>query len=348
MVTSPPNAEYLYRHGLAPEDRERLPYYRNLLECLSASPLARQLLDEIPLDQRNPMLVLAALHFSALSGDALLSPLYREISNSDPRAFAMDVVSALETRPELVRNHLSRKTQTNEPGRSAVLAQLLRELAARGLSDVHLIDVGTSMGLNLFPDRYHVNADVANDPLSLELIDLWGGLVEGPLPVIHQRIGIDLSPLDPQNEEDVRWLEACLWPEEPIRTWRLRQILRDMNSWPEVERIRGSALEVIDAVLESCSKDGIPIIFHSWAAAYFNHDYQVAWREKMLRHTRERALWIYIEFPKSVGGLAPPDAPTPAPRSGASQIVVTESGREPASWGWSHSHGRWIALDCPR
>ena len=33
-----------------------------------------------------------------------------------------------------------------------MLASVLGELNERGITDVHLIDVGTSMGLNLYPD----------------------------------------------------------------------------------------------------------------------------------------------------------------------------------------------------
>ena len=336
-----------YRLAMSPEDLDRLPRYRRLLEALAQSPVAAQLLDAAPREQRNPMLVLAALHFNALVGEATLTPLYESISEIDPDDFAKGVVSALERDPTLVSAHFHRRTQTNEPGRSAVLGQVLKALALRGTRDVHLIDVGTSMGLNLYPDFYSTNSGAPEDLLNFEVLELAGPLLEAPFPAIHQRVGIDLNPLSPGMSDDVRWLKACLWPEEPLRARRLEAVLAAMASWPSAQRLRGSALEVIDDVIDSCRADATPVVFHSWVAAYFNHADQVAWLETMIRHTRSRAVWVYFEYPLGVKGLRPPSALTPSPRSGGSQIVVTERAGVPVSWGWTHPHGRWIALSPP-
>ncbi len=340
-------ADVFYRHALSPEDRERLPRYRHLLDALALSPVATQLLDATPPEQRNPMLILAALHFNALNGEATLAPLYEAIGEVDPEDFAQGVVGALERDPTLVSGHLHRRTQTNEPGRSAILGQVLRALADRGTSDVHLIDVGTSMGLNLYPDFYRTNSGDDGDLLNFEVLELAEPLVDTPLPAIHQRVGIDLNPLDPQTSDDVQWLKACLWPEEPLRRRRLEAMLEAMFSWPPASRRRGSALDVIDDVIDSCPSGATPVVFHSWVAAYFSRADQVTWRETMIRHTRSRAIWVYFEYPPAVKGLNPPAATAASPRPGGSQIVVTECGREQASWGWTHPHGRWIALSPP-
>jgi hypothetical protein len=108
------------------------------------------------------MHVRATLHFNALVGEPTLTPLYEAISEVEPEVFAQGVVDVLERDPTLVSAHLHRCTQTNEPGHSAILGQVLRALALRGASDV------------------------------------------------HQRVGIDLNPLDPQKSDDVDWLKACL------------------------------------------------------------------------------------------------------------------------------------------
>ena len=340
-------ADVFYRMAMSPEDLERLPRYRHLLDALARSSVARQLLDAAPAEQRHPMLVLAALHFNALRGDAELAPLYEAISQIDPEEFARGVVEALERDPTLVSAHLHRRTQTNEAGRSAILAQVLRALALRGVDDIHLIDVGTSMGLNLYPDRYRTNGTDADDLLNFNVDVLANTLLESPLPAIHERVGIDLHPLDPHDDDDVQWLKACLWPEEPLRRRRLEAMLAAIDSWPAARRVKGSALDVIDGVIDSCPRDATPVVFHSWVAAYFSDDDQVAWRRAMMRHSRERAIWIYFEYPPAVRGLGSPVNATPSPRKGGSQIVVTERGRDQVSWGWTHPHGRWIAMNPP-
>jgi hypothetical protein len=250
------------------------------------------------------MLVLAALHYHALRADHDLAPLYTDMAALTPDAFAHAVTAVLERRPSLVRGELHRSTQTNEPGRSAVLATILGELSGRGVSDVHLIDVGTSMGLNLYPDYYRVNED-DTEGVVLTMEYLGEHQTSSPLPRIHQRIGIDLNPLDPENADDVLWLKACLWPEQPERIARFDEVLDEMVLWPKATRLRGSAVDLIDEALELCGPEAMPVIFHSWAAAYFSPEDQVHWRERIMSHVRTRALWVYFEHPWCVKSLEP-------------------------------------------
>jgi hypothetical protein len=343
----PFDAAAAYRWSLSAEDRARLPYYDALVNALSEAEIGRTLLEEARPEQRNPMLVLAALHYGALCGDPVLAPLYDAIGALAPGEFASRIASRLEERPDLVRRQLHRATQTNEPGRSAVLAAVLRVLKARDVDDIHLIDVGTSMGLNLYPDLYRVNVHDPSDPSVLVIHDLNGTVRSGNLPTVHQRIGIDLNPLDPDQPDDVRWLEACLWPEEPHRNARFHSILEQMRQWPRAIRLKGPAVQLIDEAVSSCSPNATPVIFHSWVAAYFTPAEQREFRARVMRHVEAGAIWIYFEHPKSVPGLDPPPSATDSPRKGGSQIVVSEAGAEPASWGWAHAHGRWIALTPP-
>ncbi len=344
MSETPLDAAAYYRWSLSPEDRARLPRYDKLVDALADSEIACHLLVEARPGQRNPMLVLAALHYSALAGDEVLAPLYGAITETAPDAFARRVVERLEARPDLVRAQLHRATQTNEPGRSAIIRAVLRELRARGVLQVHLIDVGTSMGLNLYPDFYRVNVDDPSDVAALLMEDLHGTAQSGPLPVIHQRIGIDLNPLDPENPDHVLWLRACLWPEEPQRSERFLAVLAEMKSWPRATRLQGAANDLIDGAMARCAVPATPVIFHSWVAAYFSMDQQTQWRELVMRHVGERAVWVYCEHPGGVKGLEPPSSDFDSPRPGGTQIVVAETGEEPVSWGWAHPHGRWIAM----
>lgn len=347
MSGRPFDAAKYYRRSLSPDDRARLPYYDRLIDELANSKVARDLLEEARPEQRNPMLVLAALHYGALRGDEVLGPIYDGIGALAPEEFAAGIVARLEEHPELVRDQLHRATQTNEPGRSAVMAAVLRELGARGVHDVHLIDVGTSMGLNLYPDQYRVNVDDPDDASALTMLDIYRTVRSGPLPTVHQRIGIDLNPLDPGEPDDVLWLEACLWPEEPERTARFESILANMRSWPAATRLKGPAIDLIDEAVSLCASSATPVIFHSWVAGYFPLAEQRVWRERAMSHVADGALWIYFEDPFTVSGLRPPPSDVDSPRLGGTQIVVCEARSQPAPWGWAHPHGRWIALSPP-
>lgn len=347
MSERPFDAASAYRQSFSPEDRARHPRYSALINALGDSATARQLLGEAPPEQRNPMLVLAALHYAALEGDPVLAPLYARISLTSPDDFATTVRARLEAAPQLVRRQLGRMTQTNEPGRSAVLVGVLRELRARGVQDVHLIDVGTSLGLNLYPEFYRINDPGAKDPAALDVEYLSTPGSEGALSSIHQRIGIDPNPLSPDVPDDVRWLEACLWPEAPERIARLHELVARIRTWPRATRLAGSALERIDDALDACAPGPTPVIFHSWVAAYFSFDEQARWREQVLGHVARGAIWVFLEHPEYVRGLTPPLDAVTSPRRGGSQVVVARSSEGVSSWGWAHPHGRWIALRPP-
>jgi hypothetical protein len=339
-----------YRHSLAPEDARRVPRYAALLGALADSDPALELLFAVPVEQRNPMVILAILHYLALSGDATLAPLYRDLGTPHapaPDEFAAAVVGYLEAHPQRLRAQLHRTTQTNEVGRSAVLRAVLRELRRRGLERTHLLDVGSSAGLNLYLDHYPVSAVPVADPLTLVCESLTDADRPGELPAIGRRVGIDLHPLRLTDPEDARWLRACLWPEDPERLARLERIEALAPSWPPLTLLAGSVMDRLDEAL-ALTDDGPLVVLHTWAAAYFPEPVQVAFAARLRELVAARELfWVSVEWPRAVPGLALPSPLTPEPRPGACQLVVAEAGDAPRDWGWSHAHGRWLALSPP-
>jgi len=45
------------------------------------------------------------------------------------------------------------------------------------------------------------------------------------LPDVVTRMGLEVAPLDPFCDDDMAWLEALIWPEQPYRLSRFRQAL---------------------------------------------------------------------------------------------------------------------------
>jgi hypothetical protein len=98
-----------FRYILSPEDRERLPAYAALCDALAESHTALSLLGAVHDRQQNPTLILAILHYLALTGHPVLGPLYRELHEGRlvvPETFARTVVEVLQTDPELIPNEL--------------------------------------------------------------------------------------------------------------------------------------------------------------------------------------------------------------------------------------------------
>ncbi|MBU6234148.1 MAG: DUF2332 family protein, partial [Acidobacteria bacterium] len=188
-----------YRHILAPEDRARLPLYAALVDELATRDVALELLDDALERHQNPTLILAIAHFLALEGHPTLGPLYEAVRQGvavAPATFASSVCDVLENDPEAFRRELHRSTQTNEPNRSAVLSKVIADVAAtHRWSTITLIDVGCSMGLNLFPDLVTVRAVDDGRDATLVTECRSGDEQPTPVPRVARRIGIDIQPL---------------------------------------------------------------------------------------------------------------------------------------------------------
>lgn len=338
-----------FRYILSPEDRERLPAYAALCDALAESHTALSLLGAVHDRQQNPTLILAILHYLALTGHPVLGPLYRELHEGRlvvPETFARSVVEVLETDPELIRSELWRSTQTNEPNRSAVLAAAIGDVARTlGHGQITLIDVGTSMGFNLFPDLVTVVSEDSGDDATLVTKCLTPSFVRSSVPLIGRRVGLDQNLLLPSKPDDVAWLTACLWPEESRRLRRFTALLEQMRRWPVPVRVAGNAVELID--YEVTFDDTPTYVINSWVLAYFSLEERAQWRNTMDYHFAEREdlVWISMEHPSINNSLRFPESPKNVPRPGASEIVVTSSFYPSTRWGWTHPHGHWFSVD---
>lgn len=337
------DARTRYRFALAPEDRDRLPFYSALLDRLEADELALTLLASVRAEQRNPMLVLAALHLAALRGHDDLGPLYdaaRHGRITDPNGASDFVLEVLRREPELVSAELGRSTQTNEPGRSAVLQAVVRDLAAPDAS-IALVDVGSSAGINLAFDYFPVRALDDGDPLTLVCRD--EGDVDRATPLAHvgARVGIDPHPLDLAREDDRAWLKACLWPEERRRHERFDAVVTRYPSWPRPVVLTGTALERLDEAIDLGRDEDLVVVVNTWSAFYFTPDERRAYYERLREVSASaKVAWVSIEstlvaWPGLDGGVT-------SHRRGASQVVVLRPGGSPVRWGWCHAHGRWV------
>ncbi len=344
------DARRRYHYSFTREDHDRLPFYSALMTALENDVVAQELLAGIRVEQRNPMLVLAALHLAALRGHPVLAPIYHDARHGairDPQVAARRVVGVVDAEPELVRSELHRSTQTNEPGRCAIFQSVIALIAQRGHPSINLIDVGTSAGINLYFDRFAVRETDDGDPLTLVCHDetpVDRGLA---LPDVVSRVGIDPSPLDLAVEGDRLWLQACLWPEEPRRLERLDAIIEHRSSWPETTVLRGTVAERLGDAIALGDPSSLTVVMNSYVAAYFSEGDQRAYFEDMVeRCARGNVAWISLESPYMV---AWPTSSTDSEsaRKGDTQVLVTLPGGSPRPWGWCHHHGLWLALDVP-
>ncbi|GHD29167.1 hypothetical protein GCM10007147_29720 [Nocardiopsis kunsanensis] len=166
---------------------------------------------------------------------------------------------------------LERLTQTNEARRCAVLLPVLAQLPG----PLALLEVGSSAGLCLYPDRYRYRFGgggwVGPDRSAVGLECAVSGPVPVPerVPQVVWRGGVDLNPLDPGREQDVRWLESLIWPgpEEEARRERLRGAAAVAAAEP-AQVVAGDLVQALPELASRVPREATLVVFHSAVAAY--------------------------------------------------------------------------------
>lgn len=164
------------------------------------------------------------------------------------------------------------RLQTNEVTRCANLLPAFELVSRRAeRRPLALIEVGASAGLNLNWDRYGYRYDnlLMGDPRSpVQLACSLKGSRLPPfpevMPLVTQRIGIDLAPLDPNHPLDVDWLLACIWPEEIQRYRLLTAAIKLARQYPPT-LLEGDACELLPEVLASVPAEATVCLWHSYA-----------------------------------------------------------------------------------
>jgi hypothetical protein len=215
------------------------PLYGDLLlhaadDLLAGGPTAEVLRGHLD-DRLSSVLALRLLggaHALALSGSApQLAAFYPSAGGTaDPEPGSPQAWAALRQtfaqQGDAIRTWLDHPPQTNEVGRAAALLGGLRHIAAEQTLPIRLIEVGASAGLNLRADRFYVPGDAGSygDPESpVVLAGGWQGDAppDGRIEVT-ERIGGDLSPVDPTTPHGRLRLTAFVWPDQADRLSRLR------------------------------------------------------------------------------------------------------------------------------
>jgi hypothetical protein len=137
-----------------------------------------------------------------------------------------------------------------------------------------LHEVGAAAGLTLIPDVYSYEYGglyrvAGTDPAAPLLSCRPLGYLPLPnrAPEVAWRAGIDLNPLDPNNDDDMAWLSCLLWPGETDRAERLEGAIGAARRQPP--RIyRGDLLDDLARVAARAPADATLVVYHSAVLAY--------------------------------------------------------------------------------
>jgi hypothetical protein len=302
-----------------------------LIEVIASHPGLVDILNRIEHTPK-PTILFAGVQFLMMGeGGSDLARYYPSLSD-DPtddgveEAFVEFVLAHEESLVEIGR---TRYTQTNECRRCVAL---LSGVWATRASEFHLVDIGTSAGLNLLLDRYrYLLGRLEWGPESPVMLttDLRSGRVE-PRPVeILSRTGIDLHPVDPSNPDDARWLDALIWPENHDRRRRLRSALGLANQEP-MRLVAGDVLEVLPDELSRIPGDEPVVVMNSFILNQLTHRGRERVAAIIEAHRTRRPIYrVSCEW------LDPEDA-------GAA--IEVDNGSGLSRVGLAHPHGDWIEL----
>ena len=194
------------------------PLYAAICRSVADDPELLALAAAAPPSGQQPNVLLAAVHYLLLGGIAHpLADVYAGTNTDRAPALFRDL--CLSQRNEIAAILASRHTQTNEPGRAALLAVGLAAAIELVGEPIGLLDAGCSAGLNLLIDRYRLDYGLSgavgpiDSPVTINCELRRAAPVPTRLPAIAARLGIDRAPVDIASADDARWLLACVWPD---------------------------------------------------------------------------------------------------------------------------------------
>ena len=335
------------------DDCSEDPLYVALCQLIAEHPALAAGLESAPLEQQRPNLWLAAVHdrLLELGPSVPLAAYYPSLggSRAPDRALGPTVAAFVQAEAAALDDAMrTRSTQTNEIGRCAVLYPMLLHISRRfGGRPLALLDVGTSAGLNLGVDayRYDHGGVAAGAPAApgVPVIECRPvGPLRAPLDgtfTLVERLGIDPSPIDVNDDRAVRWLRACLWPHDLVRAKRFSEAvaLARRHRWPV--RREADCTAAIEPWLDTLPAEVVPVVFNSWVLAYFGE-------EALRRHVdtltdlvaRRGAAWLSAEAP-GVGAPVPVPPPTEPGSSAWTLMWRHDHQVRTDCLGYSHAHG---------
>lgn len=275
----------------------RSPLYEQWALHVAGSTDAIAFLQDLPVDKQQPNLLFAAFRH------AVGTPTSTAQFDAGLRQHGAAVRAVM----------LARSTQTNEPGRCAVLMPALASIAGK----IALIEVGASAGLCLLMDKYGYDwgfqrlvpgSDGSDYPV-------FPCDVTGPAPLprtypeIVWRAGLDLSPIDVDCENDKKWLEDLVWPGDGPRLARLQSALRICKrESPQI--VQGDLRRDLPSLIEQAPADATVVVYHS---AVLNYVAEPAQRHEFARGMQaSRCVWVSNESPLVFPQFLPADVQQPS------------------------------------
>jgi hypothetical protein len=165
------------------------------------------------------------------------------------------------------------------------------------------------------------------------------------VPRIAAAVGLDVSPINVHDDDAVRWLMACVWPDMTERYARLVDAIALARERPP-RVVAGDAVSGVAGLVESSRAHGHPVVLTSWVLNYLplrrQQDFVAA-----LDRLGERfdLSWVIAESPAETPGLPVPTEQPPEVLTVVSLVTWRGGRRTVTRLGTAHPHGYWLRWD---
>lgn len=326
------------------------PLYSRIARVVADNDEVLALVQQGPPQSHMPNVLLAAVHYLVLGGlDHPLAPVYAGTSDADPGPLFIDV--CLTHRDDILQLLATRHTNTNEVGRSAIVAVALQAVADRVGAPLAFVDVGCSAGANLLVDRYRIDYGAAgatgpaDAPVQIACAITGGRPPIAPkVPEIVERVGIDVDPVDVTDADQLQWQLALVFPDTG-RLERTRRALAELQLTPP-RIVKGDATNIVKDVLGALPAHVPAIVTTTWVAAYFLPDGRTAFREQLTAASHHRPVaWVSAEGAGVVDLFGEIHVPVDAQGTAGNVLGLAHFRAGELTTdvlGFVHPHGNWI------
>jgi hypothetical protein len=272
-----------------------------------------ELVRSAPPSQRRPTLLFAAVHELVVQKRqhplaAYYASVVSPVADGDPLPAFQSFCSVY--RKQILARMSTGATQTNDVRRSAALAIGLHHAQERVTKPLVLVELGASAGLLLLFDRYRmrvggrvVGPEASLVEVSVDADELAEALAPLTMPIVADRVGVDVAPVDLGDVSQVRWLEAFVWPEAQGDLDRLKAATAIAQRHPP-RVIQGDAVTILPAILESISETCVPVVFHSTLFTYLDAVQRQSIAQCMEAFGSQRDVWwLPLEAPGFLAGV---------------------------------------------
>ena len=260
-------------------------------ECKGSSELYEFLASEIAKDeelleicnnarsgQPVPNLIFGAVQFLLLKGkehrvkefypSLVINPLDHKESFESFKDFC------LLNKDEIIHIIQTKLVQTNEVRRCGYLYPVFSYVYAKTKKPLALIEIGTSAGLQLLWDQYsytyNTNEVFGNIDSTLNITSESKNdrtpFLRGTSPPVTTRVGIDLNPVDLNDEEEKLWLKSLIWPEHIERQTMFENAAENMKGNP-IQLVKGDGIALLKQFVENVPFDNTVCIYHTHVAS---------------------------------------------------------------------------------